>query len=173
MGRRGPPKKPTELKLLQGIPGGEHKLNKNEPRPEKLGDLTPPELLTEEGKEIWRSVAEYLHRLNLLTEIDTLSLLVFCDVVEKWRKAKRFLDESGSTYEIFHEQTPEEVAAKVPKKLKYCAQYPQVSIYNQLTKDIIRIGNQFGLTPAARASLNLDKGAGNQGKSNVKSRLYG
>lgn len=155
MGLRGPPKKPTELKLLEGTPGGRHKLTPNEPRPEKLSGSRPPKQLSKEAKAVWRILAPKLETLGLLTTIDQNALLRYCDAFIRWLQAKDFLDKNGFQYEIFCEQTPEDIKEGKAPKIKYMAQYPHVSIYMQLTKELTRLEQQFGMTPAARSSINV------------------
>lgn len=156
MGHRGPPKKPTELKLLQGVPGGESKLNKSEPRPAKLAGARPPAWLGKEAKKIWREVAPKLEKLGLLTDIDISTLARYCDTRWRWLQAKQFLDEHGPVYAIYHEQTEDEKKAGRKPKLKYMAQFPQVNIYSSLGKELTRLEQNFGMTPSARAGVTVD-----------------
>ena len=89
MGKRGPLKKPTKLKLLQGVPGGEHKLNENEAAPKLLDDTIPsPSWLCDRGKAIWKEVAEKLSKNGLLSEIDTNMLARYCDLAVRWFDAR-------------------------------------------------------------------------------------
>lgn len=172
MGERGPPKKPTEIKILQGIPGGQHKLTPHEPKPEPVEGARAPKELTDEGREIWEREALKLEKLGLLTEIDLTAFARYCDMQAKWLGAKRFLDERGFNYEIYWEQTPEEIKAGKKKVLKYICQYPEVSIYNQLGQQLARLEKNFGMTPSARASISL-KPNGDDKKKNLKVKLYG
>lgn len=171
MGERGPTKKPTGLKLLQGIPGGEHKLNPDEPKPAPAHGAEPPASLTEDGREIWKSEAPKLEKLGLLTEVDLGAFARYCDMQAKWLKAKKFLDEKGFYYPIFWEQSPADIKAGKPKVLKYLCPFPEVSIYNQLGQQLSRLEKNFGMTPSARASLSVE-GASGVKKKGIKAKLY-
>lgn len=171
MGKRGPPKKPTELKLVQGAPGGKHKINKNEPKPPKARGARPSFKLGAVGRRAFREYSEKLEAIGVLTEVDIHALTRLCDHIEEWEKLRDFVRENGYVYAIYHEQTPEEVAAKIKKRLKYMAQFPQANLLLQLGKEINRLEQQFGLSPSSRTSLNV-KLPGRQ-KDETKSKLYG
>lgn len=173
MGRRGPSKKPTELKLLEGVPGGKHKLNLNEPKPPKAESLKPPRELTKFGRKIWKQLTPKLEPLNLVTNLDLHSLMRYCDCWDKFLKTKKLLDDEGFCFTIYYEQTADQIAAGDPKEIRYTQQRPEVSIYFQLMKDLARFDAQFGLTPAARANLNIKPIDDGKGKNRVKARLYG
>lgn len=170
MGHRGPPKKPTELRILHGT-ATPSTTNKNEPRPELVEDCTAPEDLSPRAKIVWDSVAQRLQKLNLLTEIDVRALSRYCDLYVKWEDAKHYIDEHGLCVHIYYEQTPEEIARGEKPRLRYMQQFPQVAIYQQLAKELTRIEQNFGMTPSARASMNISKK--NSDKGSVKTKLYG
>lgn len=171
MGRRGPPKTPTELKLLRGTPGGEHKLARNEPKPKKVKNVPAPDWLEPKAVEVWERETSRLEKLGLLTEIDLNAFARYCDIYSKWDAARDFLAKNGFVYAIYHEQSPDEIARKEKKKLKYMAQFPQYTIYQQLGKDLARLEGAFGMNPAARASLNITIKKPEEGE--LKKKLYG
>ena len=171
MGRRGPPKKPTELKLIEGCPGGKHKLNPGEPKPKKVSGMKPPRDLSKEAKKIWREIAPKLEQNGLLTELDLAELARYCDMRCRWMQARDFLEKNGPVYAIHHEQTPEERAAGKKPRLKYMAQFPQVNIYSQLAKALKDIEDRFGMSPSARSGINVKLPGDKRDK--VKSLLYG
>lgn len=155
MGHRGPPKTPTTLKVMRGIPGGKHKLTPNEPQPEVTSGAKPVVTLSPEAQEVWDRIVPQLEELKLLTKVDVNALTRYCDAFARWIKARDFLQEKGDVYAIYHEQTPQEKKEGKKKLLKYMAQFPQVSIYATLSKELTRFEQQFGLTPAARAGLSI------------------
>lgn len=154
MGRRGPPKKPTQLKLLQGNPG-KRSINTDEPKPARCLATRPPRDLDSVARKVWRETAPRLEALGLLSVIDLAIFWRYCDLRSKFKAAKDFLDKNGFVYAIYFDQTAEEIKECKPRRLKYMAQFPQVSIYQQLSKEITRIEQNFGMTPAARAGLNV------------------
>jgi P27 family predicted phage terminase small subunit len=154
MGRRGPPKKPTQLRILQGNPG-KRSLNTDEPKPPRAQASEPPADLDAAAQEIWIENVPRLEALGLLSVLDLATFWRYCDLRSKFKKAKDFLDKNGFCYAIYHEQTEGEIAAHAKPRLKYMAQFPQVNIYSQLSKEITRLEQNFGMTPASRAGLNV------------------
>lgn len=167
MGKRGPPKTPTRLKVVRGTNTKPTK----EPQPGALVSLRPPKILTKEGKKIWRALAGCLKRIGLFTEIDTQAFTRYCDILPKWEKAKRILDEKGFYYPIFHKRTAAEVAANTPARIKFLQTFPEMHIYVQLGRELSRLEQQFGMTPAARASLDIEN-EGGEG-SDLETELFG
>ena len=84
MGRRGPPPKPTKLKLLAGNPG-KRPLNRREPQPRKT---TPrcPAWLGKEARAVWKRMVPELRRMGVLTVIDGEALAAFCQTYARWRR---------------------------------------------------------------------------------------
>jgi P27 family predicted phage terminase small subunit len=155
MGLRGPPKKPTELKLLQGNPG-KHPLPLNEPKPKKVLGVKPLKWLTKDAREIWNKETKKLEPLGLLTEIDLNAFGRYCDFLAKWLKVKARLDAVNAYYyPIYQEQTPAEIVANAPKVVKRLAVLPEVQMYNHFALMLNRLEREFGLTPAARAGLEI------------------
>lgn len=171
MGLRGPPKKPTELKVVQGNPGRVKNLGVNEPKPKKVQGARPPKWMSPAARRVWREMAPRLELLGLLTVLDVNMLARYCDVFVKWALERDFLDKHGSTYQVFYEPTEEDLALGVEPRLKYTAQYPAANLYHQFGKELTRLETQFGMSPASRASVKVimpeDK------KKEIKGKLYG
>ncbi len=170
MGKRGPPKKPTALKLLQGVPGGEHKLNKNELRAESTKGAKPSFELDSAALEIWKEVVKRLEAVNVLTDLDRDVLTRYCDLRARWMEARSLLLKHGAYIDIFAERTQEELDHGVEPKLKYTQKTPYFSIYESLHKELTRLEQMFGMSPSARAALEIKTPAK---KSQVKADLYG
>jgi phage terminase small subunit len=93
---RGPPPIPTRLKLLRGNPGHQ-KLNRDEPKPPVAKKcLEPPNGLVGDARDAWLYQAPRLHRIGLLTEVDTIALEIYAVAVGRWREAERQLAEAGA-----------------------------------------------------------------------------
>lgn len=144
MGRRGPPPKPTKLKVLEGNPG-KRKLNSNEPQPQR-GKLPCPTHLPDEAKKVWKRVVPELDRLGLLTIVDKELLIIYCQSYADWFKATEWIKEHGDVFAVKDEKG----------KVKYVQQMPQVAIASKAAERVHKIAQQFGLTPAARASLSVE-----------------
>ena len=90
MGRRGPPPKPTVIKLLQGNPG-KRKLNRNEPKP----DSTKPECpdwLKPKAKIAWRRLVRQLSKMGVLAASDRDALAAYCQTYARWQETEEYLD---------------------------------------------------------------------------------
>lgn len=161
MGRRGPPKKPTKLKQAQG------QRKRDMPKEEVFPpDVTgTPEIyfeLSAIGNRVFAELDKKLRTLGLHTEIDTFMLVRYCDLFDQWlsyrdelRKGppiKEYLTESG-----FSEKP-----------------HPALRPYLSIQKEMMAIERQFGMSPAARASLVVGgKTPGQSKEDKVKGQLYG
>jgi P27 family predicted phage terminase small subunit len=171
MGRRGPPKKPTELRVLQGC-NGHIPLNKDEPKPKAVQGVKAPLFLTKGGKKIWKREAPKIEKLGLLSEIDLNAFARYCDLMDKWLRVKSKIDRLDDFYyPIYFDQTDEEKAAKKEPRIKYFATYPEVSLYNTLATQLNRLEREFGLTPAARSAISLKPTT--EQKEKTRKFLYG
>ncbi len=143
MGRRGPPPKPTALKLLAGNPG-KRPLNTREPRPAKTAPRCPG-WLGAEAKAVWKRLVPDLRRMGVLTVVDGEALASFCQTYVRWREAEDFLDKHGSVYPIRDERG----------QVRCMQQFPQVSIARNLILILKSFYGEFGMTPAARTRIEL------------------
>ena len=84
----GRPNKPTELKLVAGNPG-KRSLNKREPDAEYVEDLSPPDHLSDEAKQVWGVLAPRLRASRLLTVLDVEPLEMLCNSIVDYRQAQR------------------------------------------------------------------------------------
>jgi P27 family predicted phage terminase small subunit len=139
---RGRPPKPTVLKRLAGNPG-KRTLNPNEPDPRR-DDVapSPPRHLSREAKREWRRVVPELHRLGLLTRIDTAALEAYCEAYATWVDATKRVREQGMVF-----NSPN----------GWPVQNPYLSIANQAAKEIHRWLVEFGMTPASRSRVSVER----------------
>jgi P27 family predicted phage terminase small subunit len=173
MGLRGPPKKPTALKIIQGIPGGKHKLTPDEPQPELTKDAEPVFILKPIARKFWDKIVPILEESNILTHADLNALTRYCEAFGRWVEAKEFLEKKGETYTLYHDLTEDQITdgkTQDDREIKYIVQYPQVNIYSSLLKDLLKYEQQFGLTPAARASISAPL---KKKSEDNRSKLYG
>jgi P27 family predicted phage terminase small subunit len=146
-GRRGGPRpKPTHLKLIQGNPG-KRKLNKHEPQPTR-GELPdPPDYLNDDAKDEWKRVAAELYHSGVLTKIDHTTLAAYCQCFGRWMQAERGIRAMAADNELhglIHRTTKGEVV-----------QNPLVRTARHAAADMMRYATEFGLTPSARARLEV------------------
>ena len=141
MGLRGPPKRPTALTLVAGNPG-KRALPKNEPKP-PVTCPDPPDYLSEVARTEWRRVCPRLAELGLMSDIDIAVLAGYCgcfsdllDATEKQKGRATVLKTHNGNY----------------------VQSPFVSMIRQARLDMVRFAAQLGMTPAARAGMDIQIG---------------
>jgi P27 family predicted phage terminase small subunit len=81
---QGRPPTPTALKVVGGNPG-HRPLNKQEPDPMKLKDLTPPAWLPQGAQVVWTELAPVYERAGLLTEVDVEQFAHLCFAAWQFR----------------------------------------------------------------------------------------
>ena len=147
MGRRGPPPTPTKLKLLRGNPS-KRPLNAAEPQPPASG-IVMPEHLGEVAARRWGELLPMLQATRVMTRADVEALARYCDTYEWWLAVRAKLKKEGDTYPILNDGG----------EIKYIAQRPEVSIAHKLATQLRQLEADFGLCPAARASLKVEPDA--------------
>ncbi len=137
MGKRGPAKTPTKVRLLRGE-RRPSQINYLEPKPTVLEALDPPEDISALARDIWRETVLSLKPTGVLTSADTESLRHYSEAVARYRQASSALERSG----LLTRGRKGEVV-KNP--------------LNQIVRDnadLVRAyARELGLTPSARASL--------------------
>lgn len=86
----GPRPKPTEVKVLEGNPGG-YKLNRNELKPTRTR-VEPPFELNDDAYKEWKRIEDELHRMGLLTAVDMPALANYCQIWSVWCATQRGLN---------------------------------------------------------------------------------
>lgn len=142
--------KPTALKKLEGNPG-KRALNHAEPQPEKIAPEMPKGL-SKAAKREWNRIVPLLLKLGLLSEIDGKALASYCDAVAIIEEARKCIRERGQYYTPFY--TDKRTGELVPGEMKT----------NPAVKDLLKATAmkkafeiEFGLTPASRAKLKVEK----------------
>lgn len=89
MGRRGPPKKPTKARLLDGTHRedryGDPELEVQPPETTE----TPPAHLKGIAKEMWIALAADLLKMGLLTSVDRWQLEILCHAYATCRRTEK------------------------------------------------------------------------------------
>jgi P27 family predicted phage terminase small subunit len=134
---KGPPPKPTALKLLEGNPG-KRALNQSEPTL-AVAEPTCPEHLDEDAKREWKHIVPILMKMRVLTEADEAMLGIWCQTYSTLMDLQRRIAKTGTLY--------------TTKKGGFVQSNP---LFLQMLKCINVIGKisaEFGLTPSARVRL--------------------
>ena len=142
MGKRGPAPTPTEILRLHGSRLVEQRTG--EPQP-PAGSPPCPEWMNATARLIWDQVIENLASMGVLKKTDGNAIARYCMLFVEWCDCSHFIQEKGYSREIVTE-----------KGGVYDQQYPEVNIRNRLNTDLLRLEQQFGLTPAARASIQVE-----------------
>lgn len=150
---RGPRKKPAELALRQGNPGRRSRKGLEAAAAIASGstsdhaDFPPPPDLDEAAIPFWRQSVAWLTSQNMLKGVEPHALARYCEYYAMWRNARSAMSDrrarSGirATYET---KTQHGTMRRVR---------PEWKIMMDCERELKQLGDRFGFTPAARASL--------------------
>jgi P27 family predicted phage terminase small subunit len=144
----GPPKTPTNLRLLRGNPGKEAKAvlrGEVQPRkPDKVPD--PPERLKGEAREEWLRIAPELHRLGILTVADLRPLGCYCAAYGDWCEAEDAMVAAKA-------DDPHNFGLVIETPSGGVMANPLVRIRSIARDKLMRYATEFGFTPASRTRV--------------------
>ena len=143
MGKRGPQKTPTKIKIARGTNRTDYS---NEPQPPRTQAVKIPKHLGKVAAAKWRQLLPLLDGIRLMTDADIEALARYCDTYEWWLATRAKLKAEGDTYPILNDGG----------EVKYIAQRPEVSIAHKLSTQLRQLEQDFGLNPSARASLKVE-----------------
>lgn len=135
----GRPRKPTAQKKIEGTHRPD-RAPRNEPKPEVKAPSCPT-WLDVEAKREWRRVVPYLVRLGLVSIVDRAALAAYCQNFARWYRAEKLIKELGLT---------------MSTDKGYVMQRPEVGIANSAMKQMLKFMTEFGMTPSARSSIEID-----------------
>lgn len=159
MGKRGPKSTPTETLKLRGSWRGNAR--KNEPQPD-AGRPACPKWLRPEAQAMWKHLSPLLERMGVLTLVDGNCLARYCEFWARWRAASEFVAKNGEAYPI---------KDKDDKVIGF-KKFPHTVVATQLGGELLRLEQQFGLSPAARVGLTTREAhkSDNEGKQRFFNR---
>jgi P27 family predicted phage terminase small subunit len=118
----------------------------SEPHPAQCPNVPPPPpYLRGHAHAEWVRVAEELHRLGLLTSLDLNVLGAYCHTFAVFRTAVEELDRQNLALLI---------ERKHGNGGSSTISNPLVSVAAQAGRDLVRLGAELGLSPAARTRIN-------------------
>ncbi|MCC7291476.1 MAG: phage terminase small subunit P27 family [Phycisphaerales bacterium] len=144
MGRRGPAPTPTNILKLRGSTLVTRQREAREVQA-PTGVPDPPAWLDADARAAWDELLPMLDGMGVLSRLDGHALGRYCHLWARWRKAEEFIRERGEMYPI------KDDAGQV----KCFQQWPQVAIAHRLAQHLTRLEQEFGMTPSARARLQL------------------
>ena len=145
MGRRGPKPEPTILTMARGNPA-KKQINAREPKP-KSGNIKPPKYLTGESLKCWKEVTPGLIATGVMTEADVPTLARYCTMYEQWLRYLAEVRAGRDVLTIFNDDG----------SVKYQQQTPAATMQQKLATSMLRIEQEFGLTPSARTGIVAQK----------------
>ena len=139
MGQRGTKPTPTaQLKLRNSRLVDQRK---GEVKPE-TGIPKPPSILKGAARKEWKYITAELDKLGLVTKVDRALLVSYCEAWAEFLHAWQVVETEGRTYE---------------SDKGNLIQSPWVGIKNKAIERIHRMAGHFGLSPSARAGLQVDR----------------
>ena len=141
MGRRGPPKQPTSLRVLRGNPSREP-VPDNEPQP-PADQVAPPPFCQGEAAALFEGYAKQLKALGLVTNIDVDALGQYCVSMVLFQQHLEICNRGGAVNVVRDENG----------KLRFTQVSASFTIVSKLMAQMLRIGQQFGMTPSSRTAL--------------------
>lgn len=146
MGKRGPRKQPTKLRLLRGDPSKEGK-HADEPIP-PAGAVTPPDWVKGKALDKWNEVVPKLEAMGIMSTADVDAMARYCAMYEQWL---RYLDQVRRGLDVL-------VLKDNAGKVKYVQSTPAATMFVKLAQSLLRIEQEYGLTPSARAGMEVPRG---------------
>lgn len=141
--------------------------------PEVIKGSAPPPGMSDGAKKVWEELVPKLEELGLFSVLDGNPFRRYCELTARWNNAARKIQETGQTHlPIFHELTPEQRQRGDKPKLKYLQELPESIEFRRLPGELLRLEQQFGLTPASRASISVMP-ASKDAPSDLEAFLYG
>ena len=143
MGLRGPPKQPTKIRMLRGNPSNKP-LNNDEPMPEPLKSIEPPDWLTGEGAIRWRKDLRLLQSTGIITELDYNAFGRLCDLHAKYLQIRQQLEDQDMI-----------ISGINSKGQPYQIVNPLFYLMTSIIKELTKLEMLFGMTPSSRANIKV------------------
>jgi P27 family predicted phage terminase small subunit len=139
MGKSGPPKMPTALRVLHGE-RRPSEINRREPQ--AIGRPRMPMDMSDEAKRVWRRVWRGLGPTGVLRGVDEYGLRLFAEAWERYRESAALLRASGPLVVDRHH------GGQAVKN-------PLHQIVRENAELVRQMARELGLTPAARTGLEV------------------
>jgi P27 family predicted phage terminase small subunit len=143
---RGRKPLPSHLKVIQGN-RGKRPIKAESIKVEPTLPMPPPHLC-DEAKVEWGRVASMLYALRLLSELDVAALTAYCQAWAIHKQATEALNLMAKSDAVTK-------GLLIKTTNGNAIQNPLVGIANKAANDMMRFAAEFGMTPSARARINL------------------
>jgi len=147
----GRPRKPRQLKILQGTFRKDRNPEQEpEPPPPLDRKLRPPSTLNKWGKAFWNEHIGELAETGVLTNVDIPSFEVTAATFGQWKEAEHI---------VFHDEfkrkrTLEDYMRNRAYERK---NMPELIVMEKARSDFLRYSIQFGLIPASRNRIDITR----------------
>lgn len=145
--------KPMAMHRLNGNPRhfSQAELNEDENPQPKLAPPEMPKGLSKCARREWRRIVPLLQQIGVLSEIDGRALAAYCDAAAMVEQATKEIAKHGLTFEeCFEDKQGNVVVGSIKAN-------PAVSIKFNAMKVMKTFLIEFGLTPASRRNLKIQK----------------
>ena len=143
------PKKPKELKLLQGTfrPSREPS---NTPEYHESDDYPAPDTLDGLALLTWERLVPLMTEAGVLRDTDLIALEQYCQVYEAWREATEKVLRQGSVLET-------EIFTKSGDTYIQHSKNPAVTAMKEHSTELRGLSGLLGLDPSSRGKINVKK----------------
>jgi len=159
MGKRGPKKEPTVLRLLKGSPS-HHRINKSEPQPAS-DSIAPPPWLVKTSLKKWHEILPGLIATGVVTNADVETLARYCTMHEQFLFCLKEIRAGRDQIEIKDPKSGEIVNIKSTPAA--------VNIF-KLSAQMLQCEQHFGMTPSSRSGIVANK---KQAQPEIDPRIFG
>lgn len=145
MGRRGPAPKPSGVRIIEGTDRKGHSgrfLDRAGEPIAPVGQMERPYEMSEAVGAIWDFTIAQLEAMGIGSPADARQIAVYCEAVWRHEWASQRLAELGTPLQ--RSNSPDRFMIS---KL--------VLIQERAARDILRFGQEFGLTPASRTRVDV------------------
>lgn len=140
--------KPTSLRVIEGNKG-KRALNKQEPDPDYLNNLTAPKWLPDAAKKVWDEIVPDLRKARMLSTVDVPMLCKGCIAIAQYRFAVKMVGDQMVVGET--------KSSARGKKVTKPGQLNQWMVAQSMAfKQAMAVFMQFGMSPAARTRLAIN-----------------
>ena len=106
----------------------------------------PSKSLNNKEKKVWNELAPILYDVGVLTEMDVVAMTLLCRDIAMYQECIATLKKEGRVIEMVGSQ------GQVVRKVNPC-----YTIQRQLADSILQMLREFGMTPASRVKIVVDK----------------
>lgn len=152
----GQNRKPTAMKIMEGTDRAD-RLNPNEPEPELVKiPTTAPDYFEKEAKKEWDRSISKLMDMNVLAVADYALFEAYCVEYGRYVRLEKEIQREGEVIAVtdyFKGKDGEPGSIKSESS----AMNPKCRLRKEAHDSMVRLAQQFGLTPVSRSRVSAQK----------------